>query len=210
MAKKNEKQAQGLETVNDSNNSNTTIQDIVARDLVIKEKNTYSNYDPEKEPEIQRGLATLLELGVNPFIIAIGKFWNDRETWKQVRAMIAEEATKAGKTQADYEQNVLRPEYDKFAAIQGSHATDSHRWPNPSHQRQEVRRTQADHHRPRRTQGRSLGELDRIEERHRGVLTPLTSQKTQPRKGLGFLFAVFVVLPVCWITASYIITHQCT
>ena len=123
MAKKNEKQAQGLETVNDSNNSNnsnTTIQDIVARDLVIKEKNTYSNYDPEKEPEIQRGLATLLELGVNPFIIAIGKFWNDRETWKQVRAMIAEEATKAGKTQADYEQNVLRPEYDKFAAIQAA------------------------------------------------------------------------------------------
>lgn len=121
MAKKENKQAQGLENeVSNETKGTVTIQEIVARDLVIKEKNTYSNYDPEKEPEVQKGLQTLLELGVNPLIIAIGKFWNDRETWKQVRAMIAEEATKAGKTQADYEQNVLRPEYDKFTAIQAA------------------------------------------------------------------------------------------
>lgn len=121
MAKKNAKQAQGLESENAQNNVNTNpIEEIVNSELVIKEGNTYSNFDPEKEPEIQKGLQTLLELGVEPLVIALGKFWNDRETWKKVRAMVAEVATKEGRTQADYEQNVLRKSYDKFISIQAA------------------------------------------------------------------------------------------
>lgn len=126
MAKKNsektvEQSSGNQEVKNVTNVTNEVTNPKAVIDAAIKNPCTYgqkySNFDEEKEPKIQAGLQTLLDMGMDRRVVALVKHWHDRPTWLQIRKAIAMDAAAAGMDQHDYEQNVLRKEVEKFEGI---------------------------------------------------------------------------------------------
>ena len=124
MAKKNSEktveQSSSNNTVvnnmtNEVNNPKQVIDEAIKNPCSYGQK--YSNFDEEKEPKIQAGLQTLLEMGMDRRVVALVKHWHDRPTWLRIRKAIAMDAAAAGMDQHEYEQEVLRKEVEKFEGI---------------------------------------------------------------------------------------------
>lgn len=129
---KNVKKTNGLEEVATATEKKVVnnIDSIIREELVIREGNVYNNYDPEKEPAVQKGFDTLIEFVDNnsnmsneekmnlKMAIALGKFWNDREKFNSIRRDIIEPtAIKQGLDICDFEQENLRASYEGLDGI---------------------------------------------------------------------------------------------
>lgn len=97
------------------------IKAILNKELVIVKGNTYCTYEPTKEPEIQEGLSILLEkYHLNPITIALGKFWNDRTTWKEVKDILQKIAEDNNTSMQVYIEQELLPELKVLESVQSA------------------------------------------------------------------------------------------
>ena len=115
------------ETATAQNNSakfNEVFVEMLNKKLVIREGNTYSNFKEDKEPEVQESLKVLANFEVRPgetlpaAIICLGKFWNDRETFREVVKQIRTQAELAGKDPDEFLQVELRKDLDILSEVQ--------------------------------------------------------------------------------------------
>lgn len=82
-----------------------------------------TKYDPEREPKVQAGLEILVELmggKINPLILLLGKFWENKAARKAIKKLIDEEAASKNQPEDVYLQVVLRENVDKLAAVQSA------------------------------------------------------------------------------------------
>lgn len=83
---------------------------------------TSAKYDAEREPKVQNGLKVIKELGIeiNPLILLLGKFWENKVARAEIKKMIDAEAEAKGVAADQYLQIDLRKNVDKLSTIQNA------------------------------------------------------------------------------------------
>ena len=140
MSKKNQnakefasKMTEGLDEVVDTTKETEVSDDLVAKYLdrehlentpfePIKELIS-TKYDPEREPKVQAGLEVIKELmgdKINPLIILLAKFWENKAARKAIKQLIDDEAAKKNIPADIYLQVNLRENVDKAAMLQSA------------------------------------------------------------------------------------------
>lgn len=131
MAKKNVIISEGLEsseksvgtvvvpTANDFENR----EFLETEEFVHVETLSSSKYDEVREPKVQAGLESISELlgdKINPLLILLGKWWENKTARSAIKKMLDDEAASKNIPADVYLQQVLRENVDKLAEIQSA------------------------------------------------------------------------------------------
>lgn len=82
-----------------------------------------SKYDEKREPKVQAGLVSIQDLlgdKINPLLILLGKWWENKTARAAIKKMIDAEAAAKNTPEDVYLQQVLRENVDKLAEIQSA------------------------------------------------------------------------------------------
>ena len=83
---------------------------------------TSSKYDKEREVRVQQGLEVLGSLSsdfkINPLLLLLGKWWENKLARSQVKKMIDVEANEKGYNSETYLQIILNKDIEKLSEIQ--------------------------------------------------------------------------------------------
>jgi hypothetical protein len=84
---------------------------------------TSTKYDVDREPKVQQGIEVLRELmgdKINPLVLLLGKFWENKAARKAIKKLIDDEAATKNQPEDVYLQVTLRENVDKLAAVQSA------------------------------------------------------------------------------------------
>jgi hypothetical protein len=119
----------GLETATTSNQVATMADNFENKEWLEKnefepiEGLTSSKHDTEREPKVQNGLKAINELlgdKINPLLILLAKFWENKTARASIKKMIDAEAAAKNVPADIYLQVQLRENVDKMAEIQSA------------------------------------------------------------------------------------------
>lgn len=132
MAKKIEI-TEGLESanVNETNvnkveNQNPKFSDrkwLEENEATFEDGQTSAKYDAEREPKVQAGLVIISNLvgeKINPLVVLLGKWWENKVARAEIKKMIDAEAEAKGMPADHYLQVELRKSVDELAQTQNA------------------------------------------------------------------------------------------
>lgn len=125
---------EGLENAENENVETSEDQKVEAADLENREflenqefepleEFTSTKYDPKREPKVQEGLKSIKGLmgdKINPLLILLGKWWENKPARSAIKKMIDEEAASKNIPADVYLQQELRENVDKLAQVQSA------------------------------------------------------------------------------------------
>jgi hypothetical protein len=82
-----------------------------------------TKYDEKREPKVQAGLVSIQDLmgeKINPLLILLGKWWENKTARSAIKKMIDAEAQAKNQPEDVYLQQVLRENVDKLAEVQSA------------------------------------------------------------------------------------------